>query len=49
MGILVFTNLADAIREGYQVFDRVSNGYLVRRRLPAGWGIAVVVLQPQAV
>lgn len=29
-GLLVFKSLADALRAGYQVYDRTSTGYLVR-------------------
>jgi hypothetical protein len=41
-GLLVFRSLADALRAGYQVYDRTSDGYLVRIRTAAGWAIAIV-------
>jgi hypothetical protein len=41
-GITVFKSLADALRAGYQVYDRTSDGYLVRTRTSAGWAIALV-------
>lgn len=41
-GLTVFKSLADAIRAGYQVYDRTSDGYLVRTRTNAGWAIAIV-------
>jgi predicted aspartyl protease len=42
-GIQVFKTLADALRAGYQVYDRTSDGYLVRARTANGWAMAVVV------
>jgi len=41
-GLMVFKSLADALRAGYQVYDRTSDGYLVRTRTAAGWAIALV-------
>jgi len=41
-GVLVFRNLADALRAGYAIYDRNENGYLVRTRTAAGWAFAIV-------
>jgi hypothetical protein len=41
-GIMVFTSLAEALRQGYQVYDRSSEGYLVRTRTSSGWALALV-------
>lgn len=41
-GIQVFKTLADALRAGYQVYDRTADGYLVRTRTAHGWAIALV-------
>ncbi len=41
-GLMIFRSLADALRAGYQVYDRTSDGYLVRTRTTAGWAIALV-------
>lgn len=41
-GIRVFQSLKAAIDAGYQVFDRVPEGYLVRTRTTAGWALALV-------
>lgn len=41
-GIMIFKSLAEALRAGYQVYDRTSDGYLVRTRTAAGWAIALV-------
>ena len=42
-GIQVFKTLADALRAGYTVFDRTSDGYLVRTRTATGWAMALVI------
>jgi hypothetical protein len=42
-GILTFRSLIQAIRAGYQVYDRTPDGYLVRTRTPRGWAMAVVL------
>jgi hypothetical protein len=41
-GVMTFPSLSDAIRAGFQVFDRTSDGYLVRTRTSAGWALAIV-------
>lgn len=41
-GIVVFGSVAEALRAGYQVYDRTSDGYLVRIRTAAGWAMALV-------
>jgi Ca2+-binding EF-hand superfamily protein len=43
-GIVSFTSLPEAIRAGFQVYDRTSDGYLVRTRTSVGWALAVVTL-----
>lgn len=45
-GLFVFRSLADALRAGYQVYDRTADGYLVRTRTAAGWAIAIVSCKP---
>ena len=42
MAFQVFTSLPDAIRAGYQVYDRTNTGYLVRTRTDQGWALAIV-------
>lgn len=44
-GIVTFKTLDEAMRAGYQVYDKTSDGYLVRTRTDAGWAIALVVLK----
>ena len=41
-GIMVFTSVDEALRAGFQVYDRTSDGYLVRTRTARGWALAVV-------
>jgi hypothetical protein len=41
-GLVVFKTLADALRAGYQVYDRTPEGYLVRTRTQNGWAMAIV-------
>jgi hypothetical protein len=46
-GIMFFRCIAEAIRAGYQVYDRCRDGsYLVRARTSKGWALAIV--RPQA-
>ena len=44
-GLLVFKTLSDALRAGYQVYDRTPNGYVVRTMLNGRWQLAIVELQ----
>lgn len=41
-GLTVFKSLAEAIKAGYQVYDKTSFGYLVRTRTAVGWAMAIV-------
>lgn len=41
-GLVVFKSLADALRAGYQIYDRTDSGYLVRTKTAAGWAMAIV-------
>ncbi len=41
-GLMVFKSLADALRAGYQIYDRTRDGYLVRTRTQSGWAMAIV-------
>jgi len=44
-GVLVFKNLMEAKRAGYEVYERTDHGYLVRARTRHGWAIAIVDLR----
>jgi hypothetical protein len=41
-GIRVFASLEDARREGYFLFDKTADGFLVRRDLGGRFALAVV-------
>ena len=41
-GLLVFKSLADALRAGFQIYDRTQEGYLVRTKTADGWAMALV-------
>ncbi|MFN2529554.1 MAG: hypothetical protein ABR584_12650 [Candidatus Baltobacteraceae bacterium] len=41
-GLVVFTSITEALRAGYQVYDRTADGYLVRIQTGAGWATALV-------
>jgi hypothetical protein len=45
-GIFVFSSLEQALRAGYAVHERTSEGFSVRIRTPNGWALAVVKLRP---
>jgi hypothetical protein len=47
-GILTFNSLAEAIRAGFQVYDRTPEGYVVRTKTSGGWALALVVLRRDA-
>jgi hypothetical protein len=44
--MIVFRSLPDAMRAGYQIYDRTDSGYLVRTRTPEGWALALVDCRP---
>jgi hypothetical protein len=44
-GIVVFETLAEALRAGYQAFDRTEDGILVRTRTARGWALALVKMR----
>ena len=41
-GLVVFPSVAAALSAGYQIFDRTSEGYLVRTKTARGWALALV-------
>ena len=42
--MLVFTDLATALKSGFMVYDRTSTGYLVRKQVNGLWQMALVEL-----
>lgn len=41
----VFTSLAEALRQGFTVYERTATGYLMRIRTAGGFALALVVLK----
>ena len=39
----IFHSLAEAIRQGYQIYERTNEGYLVRTKIRNAWALAIVV------
>jgi hypothetical protein len=47
-GITIFSSVSEALRAGFQIYDRTNSGYLVRTRTARGWALAVVnVVSPR--
>jgi hypothetical protein len=46
-GLTVFSSLAEALRAGFEIYDRTAEGYLVRTRTDAGWAMALVTCAPK--
>jgi hypothetical protein len=42
-GIMVFDTLAEAVRLGFRIYDRMPGGYIVQRRTESGLALALVV------
>lgn len=43
-GVMVFSDLAMALRAGYEVYERTATGYLMRTRTERGYVLAIVDL-----
>lgn len=48
-GIRVFESLDEARREGYFLFDKTADGFLVRRDLGGKFALAIVKITPASV
>jgi hypothetical protein len=44
-GMLVFRSLAEALRAGFEVYDRTATGFLMRTRTNGGYALALVDLK----
>ena len=42
-GIVVFESLAEAVRLGFRIYDRMPDGYVVQRQTESGRALALVV------
>jgi len=45
-GLMVFSSLVEAIRNGFQVCGECGEGYLVRTRTERGWAMAIARVMP---
>jgi hypothetical protein len=45
-GIKVFSTVEEALQAGFVVFDRIPEGYLVRKDLGHNFALAIVKLKP---
>jgi len=41
-GILVFDSIAQGIRAGFEIYERNTDGILMRTRTPKGFALALV-------
>ncbi|MDQ6931117.1 MAG: hypothetical protein M3126_10705 [Candidatus Eremiobacteraeota bacterium] len=41
-GLMIFSSVTEALRAGYQVYDRTADGYIVRIQTRGGWAMALV-------
>lgn len=39
-----FRSLSEALRQGFEVYDKTANGYIVRKRMNSQWALALVEL-----
>ena len=40
--MLIFRSLEDAVRNGFQFYDKLNGYYVVRTSTAAGWALALV-------
>jgi hypothetical protein len=43
-GIVVYDSVAAALRDGYHIYDRNSDGYILRIQTARGWAMALAKL-----
>jgi len=43
-GIIVFRSVAEAVLNGFEIYDRTSDGYVMRKRTDRGFALALVRL-----
>lgn len=41
-GLRIYDTLSAAVREGFTIYDRTTDGYIVRGRTERGWALAFV-------
>jgi len=45
MGIVVFSSLAEAFKNGFELYDHTREGYLVRAWSARGWAFAIALCE----
>ena len=43
--MVIFHSVDEALRAGYQIYDRSESGYLARTKTSRGWALALVELR----
>jgi Ca2+-binding EF-hand superfamily protein len=43
-GVLVFRTLGEALKAGFQIYDRTPNGYIARAKINGYWQMALIEL-----
>jgi hypothetical protein len=44
-GMLVFHTIGEALKAGFQIYDRTPNGYIARARVDGSWQMALIELK----
>jgi hypothetical protein len=42
MGVVVFQSVGEAIRQGFQIYDKTADGHIARIRTEREWAMALV-------
>jgi hypothetical protein len=41
-GMLVFRSIGEALKAGFQIYDRTPNGYIARAKIDGYWQMALI-------
>jgi Ca2+-binding EF-hand superfamily protein len=41
-GMIVFRSVGEALKAGFQIYDRTQNGYIARARIDGYWRMALI-------
>ena len=45
MGTVVFHSVGEALRQGFQIYDKTADGYIARIMTTRGWAMALIDLK----
>ena len=48
MGAVVFHSVGEALRQGFQIYDKTADGYIARIMTTRGWAMALIDLKQTA-